>query len=133
MCEGGGNCLKYTKRGWNRTGEGTQKFKKGSQGVGALKMGGGGGGRNPLTNHGTLVLDLISFWQCLGLKKNQHKNNFHYAAIFMMALQILKYVDFTKTQKSRYFENKTFFLQIKKFKGYFMAKNSFVAFCRVNL
>ena len=131
MCEGGGNCLKYTKRGWNRTGEGTQKFKKGRQGVGALKM--GGGGRNPLTNYGTLVLDLISFWQCLGLKKNQHKNNFHYAAIFMMALQILKYVDFTKTQKSRYFENKTFFLQIKKFKGYFMAKNSFVAFCRVNL
>ena len=33
----------------------------------------------------------------------------------MMTLQILKFVDFTKAQKSRYFENETFFLQIKKF------------------
>ena len=33
----------------------------------------------------------------------------------MMTLQILKFVDFTKTQKSRYLENETlFFLQIKK-------------------
>ena len=33
----------------------------------------------------------------------------------MMASQILKSVDFTKTQKSRYLENETlFFLQIKK-------------------
>ena len=50
-----------------------------------------------------------------------------------MASQILKYVDFTKTQKSRYRKNGTlFFLQIKKnrqshIKGYFMAKNNFVA------
>ena len=49
----------------------------------------------------------------------------------MMMSQILKFVDFTKTQKSRYLENKTFFLQIKKnhllhVKGYFIAKNSFV-------
>ena len=50
----------------------------------------------------------------------------------MMMSQILKSVDFTKTQKSRYLENKTlFFLQIKKnhllhVKGYFIAKNSFV-------
>ena len=33
----------------------------------------------------------------------------------MMMPQILKYVDFTKTQKSRYLENETFFLGIKKF------------------
>ena len=32
----------------------------------------------------------------------------------MMTSQILKFVDFTKTPKSRYLENKTFFLQIKK-------------------
>ena len=31
----------------------------------------------------------------------------------MMASQILKYVDFTKTQKSRYLENETFFFQIE--------------------
>ena len=50
----------------------------------------------------------------------------------MMKSQILKFVDFTKTQKSRYLENETlFFLQIKKFilhiKGYFifMAKKYF--------
>ena len=34
----------------------------------------------------------------------------------MMTSQILKSVDFTKTQKFRYLENETlFFLQIKKF------------------
>ena len=36
----------------------------------------------------------------------------------IMASQILKYVDFTKAQKSRYLENETFFLQIKKFINY---------------
>ena len=36
----------------------------------------------------------------------------------MMTSQILQLVDFTKTQKSKYFENKTFFLQIKKFINY---------------
>ena len=37
----------------------------------------------------------------------------------MMTSQILKSMDFTKTQKSRYFENETlFFLQIKKFIDY---------------
>ena len=45
----------------------------------------------------------------------------------MMTSQIFKFVDFTKTQESRYFQNETlFFLQIKKIqlhiKGYFMAK-----------
>ena len=32
----------------------------------------------------------------------------------MMPPQIFKSVNFTKTQKSRYFKNKTFFLQKKK-------------------
>ena len=36
----------------------------------------------------------------------------------MMTSQILKSVDFTKTQKSGYLENKTFFLHIKKFFNY---------------
>ena len=49
----------------------------------------------------------------------------------MMMPQILRSLDFAKTQKSRYLENETFFRQIKKFiihiKGYFMTKNSFVA------
>ena len=36
----------------------------------------------------------------------------------MMASQSLKSVDFTKTQESRYLENETFFLQIKKFMNY---------------
>ena len=33
----------------------------------------------------------------------------------MMKSQILKFVDFTKTKKSRYLENELFFLQTKKF------------------
>ena len=45
--------------------------------------------------------------------------NFHYAAISMMTSQILKFVDFTKIQKSRYLDNGTLFLlQIKKFVNY---------------
>ena len=41
------------------------------------------------------------------------------AAISMMTSQILKFVDFSKTQKFRYLENETiFFLQIKKFINY---------------
>ena len=41
--------------------------------------------------------------------------NFHYAVVSMMMSQILKFVDFTKTQKSTYVENETlFFLRIKK-------------------
>ena len=44
---GGGNCLKYLKRGWNRKeGRGNKDFKKRGklgQGVGALKRGGGAG------------------------------------------------------------------------------------------
>ena len=50
----------------------------------------------------------------------------------MMTSQISGSVDFAKSQKPRYLENKTSFsLQIKKkslhIKGYFTAKNSFVA------
>ena len=38
-----------------------------------------------------------------------------YATIPMMKSQILKFVDFTKIQESRYLKNKTlFFFQIKK-------------------
>ena len=48
---GGGDCLKYLKRGWSRTeGRKNKDFKKGgklSQGVGALKKGGGGGPELP--------------------------------------------------------------------------------------
>ena len=36
----------------------------------------------------------------------------------MMTLQILKSANFTKTKKSRYLENETFFLQIKKLINY---------------
>ena len=36
----------------------------------------------------------------------------------LMSSQILKSVDFTRTQKFRYLEDKTFFLQIKKFINY---------------
>ena len=51
----------------------------------------------------------------------------------LMASQILKFVDFTKMQKSKYLENETFVLQIKKIinyihiKCYFIAENTFVA------
>ena len=45
----------------------------------------------------------------LGIKRNKRKNIFHYVAMPMMTSQILKSMDFTKTQKSRYFENETEF------------------------
>ena len=49
----------------------------------------------------------------------------------MITSQILKSVDFTKTQKSRYLKNEFFFLQIKIYqldiKGYLITKTSFVA------
>ena len=57
---------------------------------------------------------LIVLW----IQKNKQKCNFHYAAMSMMTSQILKFVDFTKTQKSRYLKNETFLLQIKKFIDY---------------
>ena len=48
-----------------------------------------------------------------GFKRNKNKCNFHYIAMSMVTSQILKSVDFTKIEKSRYLEDKTFFLQIK--------------------
>ena len=50
----------------------------------------------------------------------------------MMTSQILQFMDFTKTQKSKYLQNEIFILQIKKshylhIKDYVMAKNTFVA------
>ena len=72
----------------------------------------------------------MSRFQCFGFKRNKHKCNLHYAAMLMMTSQILKSAGFTKTQKSRYLENKTFFLQIKKFINYTSRTsfgNSFVA------
>ena len=62
--------------------------------------------------------DQISFWQYLAFKRNKQNWNFQYRAMSIMTSQILKFVDFTKTQKSRYLENKTFFLRIKKFISY---------------
>ena len=52
--------------------------------------------------------------------------------MFRMMSQILKFVDFTKTQKSRYLNYKTLLFLTKKnhslqIKGYYMAKNTFVA------
>ena len=59
MREGGGDCVKYLKRGWNRKeGRGNKNFKEGGgelgQGVGALKR----GDRNPLKNYGSLCVTL---------------------------------------------------------------------------
>ena len=48
------------------------------------------------------------------LRLNKRKRNFHYVAMLMMTLQILKSVNFTKTQKSRYLENETLFFLQKK-------------------
>ena len=45
-----------------------------------------------------------------------------------MTPQILQFADFAKTQKPKYLENETFFLQIKKFINYTSrAKDTFVA------
>ena len=49
-------------------------------------------------SYSTLVFDQISFWKGLGFKRNKHKCNLHYAAMLMMASQILKSAGFTKTQ-----------------------------------
>ena len=73
------------------------------------------------------VIEHTSIWPNFSLiviriQKNKHKFNFHYLAISMMTPQILKSVDFTKTQKSIYLENETFFLQIKKIINYTKTK-----------
>ena len=61
----------------------------------------------------------------------KNKCNFHYVAMLMMTPQIFKSVNFTKTQKSRYFKNKTFFLQKNKtlivHQGLLYAKKRFAA------
>ena len=53
-------------------------------------------------------------------QRNKLKCNFHYEAMPMMTSQILRSVDFTKSQRPRYLENnKTLFsLQIKKIINY---------------
>ena len=55
----------------------------------------------------------------------------------LMTSQILKSEDFTKTQKSRYFENETFFLQLKQIINYtsrttLLQKKNFVAEVTLN-
>ena len=47
----------------------------------------------------------------LRIKKNKHKCNFHYVTMPTMTYQILKFADFTKTEKSRYLEKKHFFFK----------------------
>ena len=42
------------------------------------------------------------------------KCNFQYVAMPMMTSQVLKFVDFKKTQKSRYLKNETFSFSNKK-------------------
>ena len=66
----------------------------------------------------------------LRIQQTKQKYNFHYAVMSMMMSQILKFVDFTKTQKSKYLENKTiFFLQIKNslitYQGLLYGKKTF--------
>ena len=67
------------------------------------------------------------------------KCHFNYLAMPMKTSQILKSVDFTKTQKSRYLENETlFFLQMKKFVNFTRSatlwqKNSFEAEVKIVL
>ena len=70
-------------------------------------------------SYSTLVFDQIPFWWYLGFKRNKHKFNSHYMARPMMMSKVLNFVNFSKTQKSRYLKNETlFFLQIKKFINY---------------
>ena len=46
--------------------------------------------------------------------RNKHGRNFHYVAMHMMMSKILKLMDFTKAQKSRYLQNENFFFLMKK-------------------
>ena len=62
-----------------------------------------------------IVIQRTSIWPNFILivhriqKKWLQKCDFHYVVMPMMTSQILKFVDFTKTQKSRYRENEIFF------------------------
>ena len=60
MCEGGEDCLKYLKRGWNRK-KGRRNEGKGESwviGVGVLNGGGGGSG-NPFQTIIALIINCI--------------------------------------------------------------------------
>ena len=67
------------------------------------------------------------------IQENKQKCNFHYAAMSMMTSQILQFMDFTETQKSKYLQKETlFYLEIKKIINYtskttLWQKNTFVA------
>lgn len=68
----------------------------------------------------------------LRFERNNQKCKFHPEATFMMTSEILKFVDFTITQNSKYLENETMiFLKMKidlsKINGYFMVNYSLVA------
>ena len=65
-------------------------------------------------SYSTVVFDQISLWQYVAFKIYKHQYNFHYVAMPMVTSQSLKSVDFTKTQKSKYLENKIFLVQINK-------------------
>ena len=55
-------------------------------------------------------LTKFHFDSILRFKRKKHKCNFHYVTMSIMISQILKPVDITRTEKSRYLENETFFL-----------------------
>ena len=56
--------------------------------------------------------------------------NVDYAVMNMMTSHILKFVDFTKIQKSRYLENETlFFLKLKKFVNYTSTATLWQKYC----
>ena len=69
----------------------------------------------------------------LHFDSGKQKCNFHYEAVLTIMSHILKFVDFTKTLKSRYFEKKHFFLKWKLLiinytsQPTLLQKNSFVA------
>ena len=75
--------------------------------------------------HISISPNFISILLYLGFKRNKYKCNFHYVAMSVMRSQILKTEDFTKTHKSRYLENESFFLQLKKIQGLLYGKKYF--------
>ena len=72
-------------------------------------------------SYSTLVFEKIPFSQYVGFKRNKHKCNFYYEAMPMMMSQILKFIDFTKTQKSIC----NLYISSLNRKSYYKAKNSF--------
>ena len=62
------------------------------------------------------IIKYTSIWpnfKLIALRIQKKYAKVYYAAMSMITPQILKFVDFTKTQKSRYVEHETlFFLQI---------------------